>query len=378
MKIKIIVIINLFVLFVIILSGLYPFEFKPANKVFRNKTSPGIIIHNNGMVCEENHTYNSTLLSSISSKREFSIELLLRSTSQYKYGFSTILSLYDDTDPEIYKIARWKTNLVLRRRISLPNGKNSYHEIFLKDALKSENIIFLSIAMGKNGSTVYINGENYGFLKEFTILTNNRTIRNSHMMIGNNPEGNSSWDGEINGLALYNRTLNQYDAYRHRGMWAKNDYNNLSKEPGIFTLYPMNEKTGRIVYNRLNEKNNMIIPKKFFVIKKSILSKPWLDFWKDRLFYLDFISNFIGFIPVGFFLMLLLITLTGTNRILILAITIIIGSGLSLSIELIQVFMPARTSSMTDLISNICGTAMGIFIFHLLYNTKWLKINDSQ
>jgi VanZ family protein len=43
--------------------------------------------------------------------------------------------------------------------------------------------------------------------------------------------------------------------------------------------------------------------------------------------------------------------------------TILVGFGFSLVIELIQVYLPSRDSSLTDVICNTIGTIAGLILF---------------
>ncbi|MCJ7580031.1 MAG: VanZ family protein, partial [Candidatus Aminicenantes bacterium] len=91
----------------------------------------------------------------------------------------------------------------------------------------------------------------------------------------------------------------------------------------------------------------------------------------------DIIINVFGFIPLGFFLLLWFKgTKRWTYRYSILVV-VLIGGLISLGIEMTQVFIPARVSSLFDVVWNMAGTVLGvlgIFFFATLKKGKKNKI----
>jgi glycopeptide antibiotics resistance protein len=75
---------------------------------------------------------------------------------------------------------------------------------------------------------------------------------------------------------------------------------------------------------------------------------------QDRL--LDWLTNFIGFVPFG-----LVVARVFPHRDVVQ--TVMLASfGLSLSIEIGQLFLPARFSSSEDLLLNSIGGALGAIL----------------
>jgi glycopeptide antibiotics resistance protein len=84
------------------------------------------------------------------------------------------------------------------------------------------------------------------------------------------------------------------------------------------------------------------------------------DGWKTRGYWFDMGVNVAGFIPFGFFFALWFSLTPGIARPRLTAI--LLGFAISLLIETLQYFLPTRDSSMTDLLNNTIGTALGVFL----------------
>src|SRR5215212_2152530 len=72
----------------------------------------------------------------------------------------------------------------------------------------------------------------------------------------------------------------------------------------------------------------------------------------------NFVANILLFLPVGFFYRL------ATAR----RGAFLLGAGLSLSIETMQLFIPARTSTVMDILANALGAGLGA-VLHGLVST---------
>lgn len=88
----------------------------------------------------------------------------------------------------------------------------------------------------------------------------------------------------------------------------------------------------------------------------------------------DMIGNFLIYIPAGSLWAAFLASRIGWPIAVLLAVAL--GSGLSFSLEALQVFLPARTSALSDLILNVLGSVMGagaaLIIFGQARSGLWL------
>ncbi len=358
---------NFIIVLVLLTAGLWPYKFTFANNAHRLRTSNGIMLMRNNLIMERNIPSHPALLSHCNGGEELTIEIVLKPYPATRSWLSNILCFYDDKDPEVFMMAKWKSELILRRRIQRPSGEYAYHEAGVTEALLTDKTVFITVVLSTAGTTVYIDGREASVFPGYTLNPMKNDLSGARLIVGNDPRIRVPWEGEVLGLAVYRSALHQGEISRNYGSWKNNDYTSLSRQKDIIALYPMNERSGPTINNIISNRNNLIIPKHLRPIKKLVLSKPWTNYWREMKFYSDIILNISGFIPLGFFLPALFIAYGVKKRYPCYLFSILTGSFLSLTIELIQVYMPARTSSITDLLCNILGTVLGVVIFHKMY-----------
>ena len=97
------------------------------------------------------------------------------------------------------------------------------------------------------------------------------------------------------------------------------------------------------------------------VLEKKILAPPWNNYSFNISFIVDTIVNLIGFIPFGFILFATLIRVGGAFEKHGVLMTVAFCFLVSLALEILQAWMPSRSSSMLDLVLNTLGGWMGAF-----------------
>ncbi|MBI4684803.1 MAG: VanZ family protein [Nitrospirae bacterium] len=349
---KLLLVTVIITLIIIFLVGLWPLSFHPKNEVEWLQNSNGVSFYGRGIT----YTGSFNLKSSLLHNNPITFEILLEPFRATKSDAGHFLSFYDGKEIEIIAFRQWKSTLEIFR--SFPDSR-----IRLRDALISNEKRLITVSSEKEGTKIYLNGNFAKFYPNFSLIANSEIA--AQLILGNSPSGKSPWKGNIFGIAIYNHSLAQDKVFQHYQAWTKGEAALLKKEEPI-ALYLFDEQKGTSVHNQAGQQNPLLMPSTFQMLQKHILDTPLKDFRIKALHFQDIFINIIGFIPLGFFFSALFNKSKFFSKNSISFITLLLGSLISLSIELIQVYLPTRNSSLTDLICNIFGTFLGIVLFRLI------------
>jgi VanZ family protein len=351
-------IVSLVIFVVIMIVGLWPFNFWPENKVRWLKDQNGIQFYGQGIICSPIPLFQSSSLPTEST----AIEIDLQPESVSFPYIAHILSVYDHQGLEIFFIGQWKSHLILQRKMKDENGRVTPKEISLQDALPLGMRRHITITSEKEGTSIYMNGRIAKVYPHLNLLKLSQGI-SGRAILGNSLTGNQYWIGNLFDLVIFKRSLTQEEIYQHSLNWTGEEASSLLlKDEGLVTFYPFKEKSGNWVYDHMG-RNHLFIPSRFEVLQKPILTPPWKDFRLNRSYLMDILTNILGFIPFGFFFSAYLRTKQRSVYRLFL-ISIFFAGFTSLTIELAQVYLPTRSSQLMDIITNILGTALGVSLFY--------------
>ncbi len=126
-------------------------------------------------------------------------------------------------------------------------------------------------------------------------------------------------------------------------------------------LYMFNEHHDNTIVNLMDSTNNLIIPDRYFALHPIFLSSVTRDYQPTWEYWHDIGVNIAGFIPYGFFVAIFWSEVRTIKH--PVAAALFFGLLLSLMIEILQFFLPTRSSGTTDLITNTLGTVIGVMIY---------------
>lgn len=338
------------VLAIILLAGLWPFNPFPANNVAWLKGRNGLDFGGNPVVLSRSPlNFADPRWSSIS------LEIWLQPTISWQAN--TFFSIYTPENPKQFRMMYYHNFFLITRDTRNTKGQWDANTIGVDKAVFPNTLLFITITAGPKGSSIYFNGKRAQMFPDY--ILSGRDL-SGQLIFGTSPFEKQTWHGEWRGLAIYGAELSPVDVLAHYQKWTKGRQTELAKEFVPTALYDFHEGTGDTIHDLAGAAPDLFIPKHYSVPHKAILQWPWDDYRPDRSYAVDIAVNIAGFVPLGFLLSAFLWCTTRSQRPVRTAI--LIGALISLTIELLQAYVPQRSSGMTDIITNTLGTAMGAIL----------------
>jgi hypothetical protein len=232
------------------------------------------------------------------------------------------------------------------------NGDSLFRKLWLDGACATNRTLFVTVVSSNEGVSVYLDGHP---TRSFSVTFLPGTFSGA-LMLGHTPSGNQPWSGDLLGAAFYDRELNASEVMHQVEQWRVGYMADFTKQNGAFALYDFRGTPGDRVRSLGRYGPDLVIPSVFRLQNKHILG--WPKNW-NRSTAEDILENIAGFIPVGFLIVTAYNPRSGRPAYRALAMAISIATLLSLAIELLQVYLPSRDSSLSDLLTNILGAALG-------------------
>lgn len=274
-------------------------------------------------------------------------------------NFGVILEISDYTRDHRIVVGQWKTSLVVLDSNDYSNSLR-LPKIYASIAENADKAFNIRIRSNQKGTQVHINGKLQGSNRNL-VLALPTPPQSSRLILGNDASAGNPWRGTVQSLSLYNKYLPV----------------NADAPPEL--RYQFSAENIELVPDLSPNKVDLKIPSKAVIFKKNILELPSMQDIKEPWLWLDTVINFIGFMPFGLLLaMLLLGRITKAKS--VVAITTCCAFLFSLCIEISQVLMPERTSSLADLLINTAGGFCGalLFIAYHKYNFRNTNISVSS
>jgi hypothetical protein len=252
---------------------------------------------------------------------------------------------------------------LLLRRVNVDRKRLVRSKWYIDHVFRKDKQMIVTITASPQRTMVYLNGVVVGASARFGLSGQDWTGR---LVVGNRPLVDNGWQGQLRGLAVYNRELTAAEVSQHYADWTTNQGAKIKKE-GAAALYLCNEGYGAVIHNQLDPANDLHIPDRYFVLDAPLLELPWDEFEFSWSYCKDILINIAGFIPLGFFFCAYFSLEPPLDR-TVLA-TIVLGAVVSCVIEALQAFLPTRNSGITDIVTNTLGTSLGA----ISYRSQWIR-----
>lgn len=358
------------ILFGILFFGLRPKDYNFLNRVTWITDQAGIHLRKYGIV------YTRPIIgkkeTDFSDLNNFSIEIALNSVKPSANGFNFIVVLHDGNDSNQLLLAQWRSWIIIMNGDDYAH-KRKTNRIAVDTSPLPEGSLFLTITRGDNGTKVYCNGKFIHEDKNLTLAVPKG--EKTRLIVGNSVYGKHSWEGDIFGLALYRTALNGKDIERHFERWSNEHDFWFAKNDKPLALYLFDEKDGKRVLDHAEGNHHLKIPYRMKILKRKILEPEWEKFEYESNYIQDCFFNLVGFIPLGFSISATLIRLRSKFKHHVVLKTVFFCFLVSIFIEIVQAWIPSRSSSMSDLILNTCGAFIGSITCRKVFANKICKIS---
>lgn len=265
---------------------------------------------------------------------------------------STLLAFYSPANPRQLWLSQAESDLRIQIQPSSAWRSVRSPRFSIDNAFRDGRNTFWTLAFGKSSTAVYRNGE---LIRETSLAFSGSEL-SGQLILANSPIFHESWSGVLHGLAIFDKALDGAQAGRHYATWKQTGEPALTADDACIALYLFNERAGDIVHNRVREENELYIPRKFTILRQTLLDPIWRAFDWTRGFWTDTFINIAGFIPFAFFFCAWFSARSMKAPAFRAAL---FGATISVLIEVTQAYLPTRDSSMSDVITNSLGSAIG-------------------
>lgn len=334
----------------ILALGLWPFH-RPRNEVAWLRNENGLRFGRYGTILSSDTFQMAGSQDEASCSLEVWLQPGLSSDSS-----TTFLSFSTPEDPHQFSLRQYLSYLILNRE----NRGDHQHRtgvIGIGGVFDQNRLVFITITSGNQGTTMYVDSAlarafpGFRLDKDFT----------GDLVIGTSPVEPDGWSGKLRGLAIYRRELTAEQVLRHYETWTTQGAPKLIGDERIEALYLFDERAGSVVRNAVRPGIDLHIPKRFSLLHQIFLKPFWREYQPGLSYWTDVLANVVAFIPLGFFFCSYWSTVRPVNRPALVAT--ILGLAVSLTIEIVQSYLPTRSSGTTDLFTNTLGTFLGVRLY---------------
>lgn len=348
----------------ILFFGLKPKDYSFENQVKWIDGGPGIRFGRYGSA----HSVVSLPLSQTDRTQPFTVEMVVQPARSVDIRFQTILLLHGGEDASQLVIGQWRSSIVVMNGDKY-DGSAGHRTIYASEALSMHKPHMVTITSGQRGSGIYIDG------KQMKQKGNLRLRLPSHndgvsLVLGNGIYGERGWVGDVTGLALYLKELSGALIRLHHAHWLGNGVPEMDRQAAPYLHYDFSARGGLNVLDHGPRANHLVIPTHRKCLKSNMLLIPWYDIAPRKSDIMDVAVNVLGFIPMGFFLMVRLSHCHREVTKTTVFIAVMLTLSLSLMVELTQGFMPSRSSTVSDLFANTMGGFFGAKAWVMKFKKK--------
>ena len=343
-------------------AGLWPLSFDAKNEVWWNPEQAGLYFGKIGMVISDGKFTGTTA----DTARGASIELWIE--PGVTWYSNTILSFYQPGITPRFQVRQSGDDVLFTSSRGPEQTQKKQRNVFVEGVFRKGERVLITLTSSHDVLNMYVNGVLKKSAREAKI---EGTDFSGTLIVGNAYDRNSSWTGTFRGLALYDRSLHPEEIKEDYDLWQHNREQIARKSALAYALYLFNEQSGERLRNVGKAGPDLVIPKQYFIFEPRFLVPFWKEYRPGREYAKDLAINVFGLVPLGVCFAALFAWLNGGKGSFLY--TTLLGFCVSLTIEILQSFMPTRSSGTTDLITNTTGAMVGAWLYLNAHSQVFLK-----
>ena len=298
------------------------------------------------------------------------IEIELKAENELSPCVKRIVEVRRNDGSEAFYLGQWKSYLIVRSFNTPPSKGKPYREIGAGGVLAAGRKILVALVSGPHGTDIHIDGQPVKNYPDVRLLSENETLEGHRVYLGNSPDLSCPWAGTVLGFTLFGRAWTSAEVTEHQAPGEGGALPCRRGRVAAVANYRFDGFAGESIVDLSGSANDLWKPARL-VFDKRPLGLPNGHSFSGS----DVTLNLLGFVPFGFMVCLRLLSMGKFSPRGCLFFAVTLGFAVSLAIELTQVWLPGRDSSLLDLTTNTVGSAIGgAMAYHLgrAYGT-WLK-----
>ena len=352
--------INLALLVLILFFGLRFRDFSLTNHVAWLDGRNGIRIGHNGIAYAE---IGLPRKRAADAPTALTIEMALKAEDNAGDRFRFVLSVNGGQDEAQLLLGQWRHSLIVMNGDDY-DGHRGIPKLGVRDALPPQTSRLITVTADGGGTRVYLDGVLADASSRFTLhLPVHQPLL--HLVLGNSIYARHSWSGDVYGLAIYPYAFTPEQVAHQSRLWRSEQRFAALAATNATVFYAFAEGRGVAAADGSGAARDLQLPPRMKILAKEVLAAPWQGNGLSRQLILDMLINVAGFMPFGFFLYALLLRSTPPRQRLAIPLTIGVCLVTSLTIEVVQAWIPSRSSQSLDLILNTAGGGLGVLCYRL-------------
>lgn len=282
------------------------------------------------------------------------IAVVLAAENESSSGVKRIVDLRRPDGSQAFYLGQWKSSLIVRSFNTPPSQGKPYREMGVGGVLAAGRMSLLAIVSVSNRTEIYVDGRLAKSYQGVGLLRTDETLQGHKLYLGNSPDLSGPWAGSILSLALFGKAWRPTEPGEQKIPCAESSFLRSDGRIKATACYRFDGPAGESMVDLSGAGNHLRKPR-FLVFDKRFLGLPDGQSFPA----VDLAVNLAGFMPFGFLVCLRWLVAGRLSARSCIFFALAAGFAVSLGIEIAQVWLPGRDSSLLDLGANSAGAWIG-------------------